>query len=330
MMIDVNAHILPMDYKKELYKVKSFQLKKVIETLPSMFDMDHRFRIMDKFDGLMHILTLNSPTPEEIAGPGKSLYFAKLANDSMAELVMRHPDRFVAAVACVPMNNIDAALNETDRAINDLKFRGIQINTPINDKPLDSPEFLPIYEKMAQYKLPIWIHPMRSVTYPDYKMEDKSKYLVFHVFGWPYETAAAMTRLVFSGILEKFPGLNFITHHAGGMVPFLAERIKGAFDHAEMRRRASDKQGLTKAPLDYFKQFYYDTAIYGNTLALTCTHAFCGTEKMLFATDFPWDSQNGERYTRQTIDAIEQMNVTEAEKRNIYENNAKTLLRLPI
>lgn len=332
-MIDINAHIMPKRYFDALYKLDlpRFNLKDVIETLPTMVDLDHRFRIMDKFDGLMQVLTLSSPAVEELSDAENSPDLARMANDSMAELVLKYPDRFAAAVACVPMNNIDAALEEVDRAVNDLKFRGIQINTPINDKPLDSPEFMPIYEKMSQYHLPIWIHPMRTVNVADYRTEIKSKYMIFHIFGWPYETAAAMTRLVFSHIFEKYPDLSFITHHAGGMVPFLEQRIIGAYDHAEMLRGAKYKQGLTRTPIDFFKNsFYYDTAIYGNTAALMCTYTFCGAEKMLFATDFPYDSQFGERYTRQTIDAIKQMDIDDAEKKRIFVDNARKILRLTI
>jgi predicted TIM-barrel fold metal-dependent hydrolase len=333
MMIDIGAHIMPRKYFDALHELNlpRFNLKDVIATVPTMVDLDHRFRIMDKFDGLMQVLTLSSPAVEEFSDSKKSPDFARLANDSMAELVLTYPDRFAAAVACVPMNNIDAALEEIDRAVNDLKFRGIQVNTPINDKPLDAPEFMPVYEKMSQYHLPIWIHPMRTVDFADYRTEKKSKYMIFHVFGWPYETAAAMTRLVFSGVFEKYQNLTFITHHTGGMVPFLAERIIGAYDHAEMLRGAKYKQGLTRAPIDFFKNsFYYDTAIYGNAPALMCTYAFCGAEKMLFGTDFPYDSQFGERYTRQTIEAIEQMDIDGVEKKKIFEDNARKILRLPI
>lgn len=332
MMIDIAAHITPKKYLDALqgYKSERFNLKDVIETLPSMYDMDCRFRIMDKFPGLMQVLTLSSPAVEEFANPEKALDFSRMANDQMAELVLKHPDRFIAAVACLPMNNVEAALLEIDRAVNDLHFRGIQINTPINDKPLDSPEFMPVYEKMAHYNLPIWIHPMRFVDQADYKSENKSKFMIFHVFGWPYETAAAVTRLVFSGILHKHPNLKIITHHAGGMIPFLEERIIGAYDHAEMQRGAKYKNGLREQPIVYFRKVYYDTAIYGNSAGLMCTHAFCGTEQMLFGTDFPYDSQFGERYTRQTIDAIDGMEILESEKKMIFETNAKKLLRLPI
>ncbi|MEJ2723724.1 MAG: amidohydrolase family protein [Deltaproteobacteria bacterium] len=333
MKIDIAAHIMPLQYKDALYHFKStkFNLRTVIDTLPTMVDLDHRFRVMDKFEGMMQVLTLTAPAVEEFADAKKSPDFAKLANEAMADLVLKHPDRFAAAVACLPMNNIDAAVDEIDRAVNDLKFRGVQINTPINDKPLDAPEFMPIYEKMAQYNLPIWIHPMRTPDFPDYRTEKTSKFMIFHVFGWPYETAAAMTRLVFSGVFEKFPDLKFIVHHAGGMVPFLEERIVGAYDHAEMQRRAKYKVGLTKAPIEYFKKsFYYDTAIYGNTGALMCTRAFCGAEQMLFGTDFPYDSQFGERYLRQTIAAVDGMDLDQAERKMIFEDNARKLMRLPV
>lgn len=332
MKIDIFAHILPAKYKEVLYKVAptGFYIQNVIDSLPTLFDLDYRFKIMDKFEGLMQVLTISAPPVEMIADAKKAVELAKLANDEMAELVLKYPDRFVAAVGCLPMNDIDAALRETDRAINDLKFRGVQLFTPIKDKPLDSPEFSPLYQKMSQYNLPIWIHPQRDASYADYRSENRSRYMIFHVLGWPYETAAAMTRLVFGGVLERFPNLKVITHHCGGMVPYLVERIKGAYDHAEMLRRAKYKQGLTKAPIEYFKMFYYDTAIYGNTPALMCAHAFCGAEHMLFGTDMPYDNQLGERYTRQTIQAIEQMSVSDLDKGGIFEDNAKRLLRLPI
>lgn len=332
MKIDIFPHILPIKYKEALYKLAppGFYIQNVIDSLPTLFDLGHRFRIMDKFEGLMQVLTISAPPVELIVEPQKAIDLAKLANDEMAELVLKYPDKFAAAVACLPLNDMDAALQEVDRAINDLKFRGVQIASTINDKPLDSPEFIPLYEKMSRYNLPIWIHPEREASYADYRSENRSRYMIFHIFGWPYETAAAMTRLVLSGILERFPNLKFITHHCGGMVPYLVERIKGSYDHAEMLRGARYKQGLTKPPIDYFRLFYYDTAIYGNTPGLMCAYAFCGTDHMLFGTDFPYDSQFGERYIRQTIEAIENMDISDLDRKQIFEDNAKKLLRLPI
>jgi len=234
----------------------------------------------------------------------------------------------VAAVACLPMNDVDAALKEIDRAIVELRFRGIQLHNPIGDKPMDAPEFWPIYEKMAQYDLPIWVHSQRDINTPDYPGESSSKYLVWSTFGWPYETSVYMTRLIFGGVFDKYPNLKVITHHAGGMIPYYAGRIAGFYDHNEMLLGL--RHQLTKRPLDYYRLFYNDTAIYQNTPALMCCHAFFGAEHMLFGTDMPYDSQLGLRQVREVISSVEEMDISDAEKKLIFEDNARKLLRLPI
>jgi len=331
MKIDAFCHIVPAKYKEALEKeIGSPLWRSLHNALPTMYDLDQRFRIMDKFDDLMQVLTISLPPVENIGDRQKAVDLARLANDEMAELVLKYPDRFAAAVACLPMNNIDAALDEVDRAINDLRFRGVQIFTPINDKPLDSPEFLPLYEKMCQYNLPIWIHPHRDADYPDYRSEQTSKYGLSSLLGWLYETSTAIVRLVYSGIMERYPGLKFITHHAGAMVPFLEKRIVGFGDFAEMRLGSDIKENLRRPMLDYLKMFYADTAIYGNTAGLMCSYALFGAQHLLFGTDFPYDNQWGLRYTRGTIASIEQMAISDAERKMIFEDNARSLLRLPV
>ncbi len=331
MKIDIFPHILPMNYREALYKVAppNFYLKSSIDATLTLFDLETRFRIMDKYEGLMQVLTLSSPPVETVADSQEAVDLAKLANDEMAELVLKYPDRFVAAVACLPMDNIDAALSEIDRAINDLKFRGVQIYTPVNDKPLDLPEFMPLYEKMSQYNLPIWLHPKRGSDYADYRTENRSMYRIYSLFGWPYETAVAMTRLVFSGVLERYPNLKIITHHCGAMVPYFEQRIVGLYDLMETRRGENYKHGLAKAPIEYFKMFYNDTAIYGSTPALMCAYAFFGADQLLFGTDMPFDNQLGDRYTKETIHSIERMDIPDLEKRKIFEDNARRVLNLP-
>ncbi len=328
--IDIYPHVLPIGYKEALLKLvpaNSYWQRSIISR-PTVFDIDHRFRIMDRFEGLVQVLTLGSPAVELVVGPEKAVELAKLANDGMAELVLKYPERFVAAVACLPMNNMEAALKETDRAINDLGFRGIQIHTPIDDKPLDSPEFMPLYEKMSQYNLPIWLHPYRPETCADYRTESGSKYRIFHLFGWPYETTAAMARLVFSGILERYPNLKIITHHCGGMVPYFESRIIQQQGYREMRSEDAYEE-LTKPPIEYFKMFYADTAI-RTTPALMCGYQFFGVDHLLFGTDMPYDPQLGDYSTRQSINSIEQMDISDTEKTKIFEDNTRRLLGLPI
>jgi len=334
MKIDIFAHILPAKYKEALYKEVEVKFSdsaklfyKTQNVLPTLFDLDHRFRIMDKFDDLMQVLTLSMPPVENIGDPKKAADLAKLANDEMAELVQKYPDRFAAAIACLPLNDMEAALEETDRAIRDLKFRGIQLFTPTDDKALDSPEFMPLYEKMCQYNLPILLHPQRGANFPDYKGEERSRYTIHGMLGWPYETSVAMVRLVFSGILETFQGLKIITHHGGAMIPFFEKRIIGWIESHDTLLGSSDAGKLRRPMIDYFKMFYADTAIYGHTSGLTCCYDFFGADHILFGTDMPWDNQLGLKYTRETIESVEKMTISDAEKKLIFEDNARNLLR---
>jgi len=330
MKIDIFPHILTPKYKEAILQL-DFPDKSAREAAPMLFDLDIRFRVMDKYDGYMQVLTISGPAIEGVAEPAKAAEIAKIANDEMAELVTKYPHRFAGAVACLPMNNMEEVLKETDRAIMDLGFRGVQVYSPVNDKPLDSPEFIPLYEKMAQYNLPIWIHPRRGTDYADYRTLDKSKYRINATFGWPYETTAAMTHLVFSGIFDRLPNLKFITHHAGAMVPYFEDRIKRFYDKAEIALGHTYMRKLTKAPIEYYKMFYNDTALYGDTPALMCANTFFGADHLLFGTDMPLgDGQLGYTNPRWTIEAIEQMDIPDADKKKIFEDNARQLLRLPV
>jgi predicted TIM-barrel fold metal-dependent hydrolase len=222
-------------------------------------------------------------------------------------------------------------LIETDRAINSLGFKGIYVHSNINGKPLDAPEFWPLWEKMAKYNLPVYIHPWRSDSFADYQAENTSKYGIASIFGWPYETTAAMTRLVFSGILEKYPNLKVITHHCGGMIPYYQQRIHQHYGQQSLGARGGYLRALSKTPLEYYKMFYNDTAIHGNTSALMCAYDLWGAEHIVFGADMPLgDHYFGFRSYRQTINAIEAMSISAAEKKKIFSENALSLLRLPV
>ena len=328
MKIDIYPHILPIKYKEVLCQIApSPRLKETIEANPGLFDLDIRFRILDQYD-CTQVLTLALPPIEAIAEPKEAAELARIANDEIAELIVKYPDRFLAGVASLPMNDIEIALQEADRAINDLGFKGVQICSSINGKPLDSPEFFPLYEKMVGYDLPLWMHPGRGVKTPDYPNEKISKYQIWSIFGWPYETSVAMTRLIFSGVLEKYPALKIITHHCGAMVPYFTQRISCAYDFTEECLKEPVKKGLTKAPIEYYRMFYNDTAVSGSKSALMCAYDFFGPEHILLGTDMPFDSEFGSRLVRQTIESVKQMDVPDYVKKNIFEENASKLLRL--
>ena len=331
MKIDVFCHILPRRYKEELYKKapSKFYSSKYADAVQSLTDLDVRFRIMDRWDDYVQVLSIASPPPENVLSPADATELCKIGNDEMAELVFKYPDRFVAAVASLPMNDVDAAVKEADRAIKDLRFRGIQLFTDINGKPIDDKEFLPVFERMNYCNLPILLHPRRPSNVPDYPGEAESKYLVWTLFGWPYETSAAMTRIVFSGLFEKFPNLKVMSHHAGGMIPYFAKRIQISNDFNEMRLGYRYEAHLTKSPLEYFRMFYNDTAVYGNTSALMCAYDLFGADHLLFATDMPYDNQLGSRFIGETVRSVEEMAVSAPEKKKIFEENARRVFRLP-
>jgi uncharacterized protein len=331
--IDGYAHISPPRYTEALRSEFPGFYRQILGITPPLFDMDARFQVMDAFAPLRQVLTVGPVPPlEHFADARRAAELARLANDEMAGLVAAYPDRFVAAIALLPMNDVDAALAEAGRAIEELGFKGIYVHSNINGKPLDAPEFLPFFEMMAAYDLPIYIHPWRGNEVPEYPVEDESKYAIASTFGWPYETTAAMTRIVFSGLFELFPDLKVVTHHAGGMVSFYEQRIVQHYSQFQSSYHdySEISSGLKKAPIEYYKMFYNDTAIHGNTRALMLAYSFWGPDKLILGADMPLgDPAFGMRSYAQTIGAIEAMDISDEDKAKIFAGNVSKLLKLP-
>ncbi len=341
--IDVFAHIAPAKYSEALYKNNPARRPAggLEPRRPGTRDLDMRFRIMDRHEGYVQILNIAGPPLEDVASPKVAAELAKIANDEMAELVNKYPDRFLAAVACLPMTNMEAVLKEIDRAIIDLGFRGVQVTTNIMDKPLDSPEFEPLFERMNYYQLPILLHPnfMRSGPRA-FKWEGRAvKDMVPDVgelaqnpFGWPFETTIAMGRLVWSGMLEKYPNLKIITHHCGGLTPYQANRISAhqSVGEEEMYREHNPSWHFTKRPIDYYKMIYGDTAVWGDTSALMCGYNFFGPDHIIFGTDTAYGAEGGALYIRETIRSVEEMSIPEENKRKIFEDTPRRLFHLPV
>ncbi|MBI1896503.1 MAG: amidohydrolase [Acidobacteria bacterium] len=230
------------------------------------------------------------------------------------------------------MNAPDEALAETDRAIRELGARGVQIFTNVSGRPLTAPEFLPLFDMMADYDRPIWLHPARGAEMTDYRTEAASAFEIWWTFGWPYETSAAMARLVFAGLFDRHPSLKIITHHMGGMVPYVEGRVGYGWD--QLGSRSSDEDytsvltRLRNRPVDYFRLFYADTALFGAGPATECGLRFFGVEKILFASDAPFDPERGPLFIRETINVLDALPISEADRARIYWRNAVELLGL--
>src|SRR5262249_52441401 len=122
---------------------------------------------------------------------------ARIANDCLAEICLKYPHAFPTFVAALPLNHVDASIKEIDRAIRSLGARGVQLFTNVAGKPLSAPEFRPIFRRMAEHDLPVWVHPMRGPNFPDYASEKISEDEIWFSFGWPYEATACMARLIY-------------------------------------------------------------------------------------------------------------------------------------
>jgi uncharacterized protein len=188
-----------------------------------------------------------------------------------------------------------------------------------------------VFARMAELERPIWVHPARNSSWPDYPTESKSKFELWWLFGWPYDTSAFMARLVFSGLFERHPDLKVITHHAGGMVPFFSGRVGPGMDSFGKRTPEEERElvdsPLKERPIDAFRRFYADTAVFGAPHALRCAYEFFGADHMLFASDMPFDPVQG-TFIRDTIADMEALEIPPAERERIYEGNARDLLRI--
>ena len=338
--LDIFPHILPRPYFERLKAIAeqkpalAASMKRWLN-MRVLWDLDARIAMMRDFPGYRQVLTLSLPAIEFLAGPDESPVLARLANDSMAEIVATHPEQFPVFVASLPMNNVPAALDEMDRAIGRLGAKGIQVFTNVNGRPLDDPELFPVFERcVTKYHLPVWLHPARTAAMADYPVEPKSKYEIWWLFGWPYETSACMMRIIFSGMLDRLPELRVITHHMGAMAPFFEKRIAYGLD--ELGSRTSDEDygalltRMAKRPIDYFKMFYADTSVSGSASAARCGLDFFGPDHVLFGTDCPFDPEGGPLFIRETIRAIDSLALSDDDRRKVYYLNATRLLQLPL
>ena len=303
--------------------------------VPMMTNLDRRFEVMDMFgEDYVQILSLASPPLEMLAGPDKALELSQIGSDAMAELCQKYPERFPAFIGTAPMNNPEACVEECRRAIEDLGAVGMQIFTNISGDPLDLEEYAPFFEYMNSVKKPVWMHPARGMNMADYRNESRSEYEIWWTFGWPYETSAAMARMVFSGFFDRWPDLKIITHHAGGMIPFFEGRVGPGWD--QMGARTTDRDlkqvlnHLKRPHLEYFKEFYADTASFGSRKAIEHAIEFFGEDRVLFASDAPFDPEGGPMYIRETIRILEEMDISDTLRRKLFQDNAVNLLGLEI
>lgn len=330
-IVDIYCHIAPEKFFQEMNRIapRLGNIAARLRGVKKLFDLDERFREMDQFGDYRQIISLPNPPIEDFAPGAVGLELARIGNDAMAELCARHPQRFPTFVAALSLTDVAGSVAEARRAVKELRAGGVQIFTNVAGRPLDEDAFEPIFATMAELDLPIWLHPARTASMSDYPAEPKSRFEMWWCFGWPYDTSVAMVRMVFNGLLDRYPRLKIITHHLGGMIPFYDGRIGPGLQVLGSRTSDEDYSkvlpSLKRPHRDYLHDFYGDTALFGGGVhAVRCGLEFFGADHVVFATDTPLGP------IAPTIDVIRRLDVADGDRRKIFSGNAERLLNMKL
>ena len=279
--------------------------------MPGHRDIDFRAQVLEKAGVNKQIITFTTPGTH-IESPQRAVELAQMVNDSFARIARERSDRF-AALATLPLNDPEASVTELDRVFNKLGFKGVMMFSNVNGTALSDERFWPLYEKADELKAVFYIHPSFPVG-----VEAMTDYWLMPLIGFTFDTTLAAAKLVFSGVVEKFPNITWVLGHLGGAIPYLAERLDRGY-HAFKECR----ENITRPPSEYLKEFYYDTVNF-DINALQLAIDFAGTDHLVAGSDYPHQIGSLELMK----DSIFQLQISPKEKAGIYGENAARLLAL--
>jgi aminocarboxymuconate-semialdehyde decarboxylase len=236
----------------------------------------------------------------------------RIVNDDLAEVVSAHSDRFIA-LGAVPLQDTVAAVQELKRCDAELGFPGVEISTHVNGEEISSPRLEPFWAAAEEQGMVVFIHPT-GFTHPD-RFTD---HYFFNTIGHPLEETICAGRLVFDGVLERYPDLKILFAHGGGYLPAYA----GRFDHA-YHAREDVRHGLPRPPSEYLSRLYFDTMVFEPD-QLGFLIAKFGADHILLGTDYPYDM--GEDDPLGLIDRVD--GLTAEDRDLISGGNAHRLMGL--
>jgi len=336
MIIDFQAHIFPPSYLDEMKRLDGAVILEEPDPYSGMCyfydkklkcrintatfqgqNIERRLEHMDRLGVDVHVLTIPAPGADRFEGDGASR-IARVANDAIAAIARRHPKRFIGFFT-LPTCNVKASLDELERSVNELGLKGFGCFANLNGQALDREELFPIYERLAKYKLPVYIHP----TAPLATEATGIDIMPTLIFGWAFDSTVAMTRLIYGHVLERFPEIDFVVADVGGVLAFFAQRAINIYNGRteEIRQR----YGLKENPLDSFRRFYVDTADHPAS-TLRCVKDFFGAERMVLGTNYPYGPEEGCLLVKSSLKAIDGLELSPVEKEKILGGNAARIL----
>jgi aminocarboxymuconate-semialdehyde decarboxylase len=274
-------------------------------------DIEFRADVLVKAGVDKQILSFTTPGTH-VESPERSIELAHLVNDSLSKIMKERVDRF-SALATLPLNDPEASVAEMERAFNEMGFKGVMLHSNVNGIALSDQRFWPLYEMADELKAVIYIHPSFPVG-----VEAMTDYWLMPLVGFPFDTTLAAAKLVFSGVVERYPGIRWVLGHLGGAIPYLAERLdRGFFAFEECR------VNISRPPSEYFKEFYYDSVNF-DINALEFAIKFAGSNHFVAGSDYPHKIGSLEMM----VSSIQKLDFSEDTKARICGENAARLLDL--
>ncbi len=324
MIVDFHNHYYPPEYL-EAIKAGGLRVKMDYDAegnprlhypgdynilVPGHRDLDYRDSVLDQHGVTHQVLTFTTPGVH-YEEPAVAVRLARIVNDAFAAEVSRRTH--YTALATLPLNDPQASVVELERSVRDLGMRGAMVFSNVNGAGLDEAVYMPLWETANELGAVIYIHPAHPLG-----VEAMEKYWLMPLVGFLMDTTLAAGKIVFSGIVERFPRITWVLTHMGGAIPYLAERMDRGYEaFAECRAN------ITRKPSEYLRRFYYDTVNFDNA-AQRLAIEFAGVDRILAGSDYP--HQIGS--IPKMLSSIRMLDSTDADRAKILGGNAARLLSL--